>query len=91
LTHKKCFGLKTQKENKPRPKPIGWEEHYLIWGNSELRIRFGETLMYSNFATNNGFYDNKDENVGMLLGNGSNRETEMYSYEIYQILWDKGN
>ncbi len=47
--------------------------------------------MYSNFATNNGFYDNKDENVGMLLGNGSNRETEMYSYEIYQILWDKGN
>jgi len=35
---------------------ITYDDFYIIFGNSELRIKAGELLIFSNFGIANGYY-----------------------------------
>jgi hypothetical protein len=42
---------------------IAYDDFFLIFGNSELRIRSGETVLFSNFGIANGYYENRGDRV----------------------------
>jgi hypothetical protein len=52
----------------PLPRPITYDEYYMIFGNSEIRLKFREDLLFSNFGTLGAFYDNRKQPVDCLLG-----------------------
>ena len=78
LTNREIFGL--LKENH---RAITYDEFFLIFGNSEVRIKKGETSVFSNFGVGNAYYDCRGQKVDVLLGNGSSRDVEVVSYEIF--------
>ncbi len=44
FNNRKVFYVKQQpstKYNKTEPKPMTYDEYYIIWGNSDIRIRSG--------------------------------------------------
>ena len=47
-----------------------YDEFYLIFGNSELRIKTLEEKIFSNFAILHNFYETKGKTVDFLLGKG---------------------
>lgn len=75
LTNRKSFYLK-----KASTKAISYDDFFLIFGNSEIRLRTQHSTVYSNFGINNGYYQNKGENVNVLFGSGSTREVEMETF-----------
>lgn len=73
LTNRKFFTLVA--ENK---RAIIYDEYYLIFGNSELRIKSLDNKVFSNFAINNSYYASRGEKVTVLLGGGpQDREMEL--------------
>lgn len=49
-------------------KAVSYDDMYVIFGNSELRIRSGNNMLYSNFGILNSFYKNRGMKAGVLLG-----------------------
>jgi len=43
--------------NKTNPKPITYDEYFIIWGNSDIRIKSGTKELYSNYSTGNCSYE----------------------------------
>jgi hypothetical protein len=42
--NRKVFNVKAKpssKANKTNPKPITYDEYFIIWGNSDIRIKLG--------------------------------------------------
>lgn len=54
LTMRKFFELKVRNK-----KAITYDEFYIIFGNSELRIKSQENKLFSNFGLTSSFYDSK--------------------------------
>ena len=50
-----------------------YDDYFPIYGNSELRIRWGELMLFSNFAISNGYYDARVENYTVLMGEQATR------------------
>ena len=44
-------------------KAITYDEYYIIFGNSEIRIKSLETKVMSNFGLRNGYYDSQGNGV----------------------------
>ena len=51
---RKFFELKVRNK-----KAITYDEFYIIFGNSELRIKSQENKLFSNFGLTSSFYDSK--------------------------------
>ena len=66
-----------------------YDHHHLIFGNSEIKIRSGESKLLSNFGINNGFFNSKGGCVDDLLGEGKARETEIEGYEVHQVIFEE--
>jgi hypothetical protein len=49
-------------------KAILYDEYYMIFGNSEIRIKTGSNKLYSNFGIYNCYYESKGYKVDYLLG-----------------------
>lgn len=49
-------------------KAIVYDENEVIFGNYDLKLKNGDPKLFSNFGTNNSFYEYKGENVNSLLG-----------------------
>jgi hypothetical protein len=65
---------------------ITYDDYFLIFGNSEIRIRATENRLFSNFAISNSYYNSRGKRVSDLLGGGiSDRELNLEYYEIYQL------
>lgn len=64
---------------------ITYDEYFIIWGNSQIRIRFGEDLVFSNFGILNSYYDNKRDRIDEFLGYENEREIMMKTYEFYKV------
>ena len=78
MTERKTFG--PNKKNKSY-KAITYDEFYLIFGNSELRLKTFEDKVFSNFAILNNFFETNGENVNVLLGEGDKvREVKLETY-----------
>lgn len=65
-----------------------FDEYFLVVGNSEIRLRFGDKIMYSNFAISNAFFETNGANVNALLMNDNNREADLISYECYEVVFE---
>lgn len=57
-------------------RPITYDDYYLIFGNSEIRLRSQEKIIFSNFGISNGYYASRGKNVSILLG-GSPQQREL--------------
>ena len=57
----------------------------MIFGNSEIRLRFKEEAVYCNFAIQNAYFNNGNHTVDALLMNGINRNGALLDFEWYQI------
>ena len=51
LTNKKSFNLLNGK------RAVTYDDYFLIFGNSELRLKTGELKFFTNFGIANGFFD----------------------------------
>jgi hypothetical protein len=69
LTKNKWFNLKKEENCKV----LTYDEYYLIYGNSEIRIRDGEFQVYSSFGGNSGYFNNGSETQTILLDEKSDR------------------
>jgi hypothetical protein len=78
LTKEKTFFCQEGK------RAITYDDYYIIFGNSELRIKSLENKMFSNFGISNGFYNSNNFKVDVLLGD-SEREVDLDAYEVYQL------
>lgn len=63
LTNKQCFTLNTLKHNPKKDKKdtrnmygMVYDKYFLIFGNSEIRIKSGEKKIFSNFGINNAYF-----------------------------------
>lgn len=45
---------------------VVYDEYYVIFGNSELRIKSQENKLYSNFGISSGYYKSKGQKVDMM-------------------------
>lgn len=61
-------------EVKQKQRAISYDDYYLIFGNSELRLKSLEQKLFSNFGIANSYYDPKGEKVISILGQGKDRE-----------------
>ena len=64
LTNKLSFELT------PGKRSVTYDTYFLIFGNSEIRIKHGEWKVFANFGIANGFYMPNGGNVNDLLGAG---------------------
>lgn len=78
LWGRKMFELKEKKA-------ISYDDYFLIFGNSELRVKTGEFRLFSNFGIANAYYNNRGEKVHALLGEGKEREVDLSHFEVYAL------
>lgn len=62
-----------------------YDEYYLIYGNSEIRLKSGESKIFSNFGINNAYFNNRGDKVNMMLGQGKINEVEIENYEVHEV------
>ena len=65
-----------------------YDDFFLIFGNSELRLKSGVAKIFSNLGINKGFFDAHNESVDILFGEGKVREADLISYEIFEVFFD---
>lgn len=82
VTNEEIFNL-----NSDFKQAIVYDDYFLIFGNSELRIKTGELKCFSNLGIAAGYYQTKGRSVNTLLGEGILRETDLVNYEIYQVFF----
>lgn len=68
LTNRRCFELF------PGKKAVKYDNQYLIFGNSEIRVGANEKKIFSNFGVGNAHFDSRKEGVNIILGEGQRRE-----------------
>jgi hypothetical protein len=94
LRNKKVFKTKkeaTNKYNQTKPRPITYDEFFLIWGNSDIRIKSGTNELFSSYGTANASYEEvgNEEPVIDDLFQIPDRETPLADYELFVIEFDK--
>jgi hypothetical protein len=80
LTNRKVF-----EPLKANSKVITYDEFFLIFGNSELRLKKNEKKVFSSFGISNAYFANRGEKIDVLLGSGTAREVELNDYEIFEL------
>ncbi len=60
IKNRKIFTLKSgQNLNNLRkaPRPIIYDEFFIMWGNSDIRIKYGTTELFSSYGISMSFYE----------------------------------
>jgi len=78
LWKKKAYELRDKRA-------ITYDDYYLIFGNSEIRLRSLEFKLFSNFGISNSFYDSRGDKVQELLGEGNERDVNITGFEVYAL------
>lgn len=58
---------------------VAYDDYFIIFGNSEVRLKSQDKKIFSNFGVNNGYYQNNGDKIDIIFGT-SIRELEMSSY-----------
>ena len=72
----------------PKYKANFYDDYYIIFGNSELRIQSLEDKVFCNFAIVCNFFETKGKNVDILLGKGKGDQGKfdnVLDYEVYSL------
>jgi hypothetical protein len=94
LRNKKLFKTKkeaTNKYNQTKPRPITYDEFFLIWGNSDIRIKSGTNELFSSYGTANASYEEVGNENPIIddLFQIADRETPLADYELFAIEFEK--
>ena len=95
LGNRKVFTLKTQPSNKTcntHPKPITYDQYFIMWGNSDIRIRSGKSYeLYSSYLTPTCCYEEKgNKNPRMTdLFMQEERDALLADYELFRVEFEK--
>lgn len=63
---------------------MSYDEYFIVFGNSEIRIKSQELILFSNFGISNACYPSNDDTLENFLGS-SVREVNIEEYEVYRI------
>ena len=74
-----------KRRKEPKAGVSTYDSYFLIFGNSEIRIRAQEKKVYSNFGITASTFDPEGLSYKEFLGTEGGNEVEIESYEIYQI------
>ena len=69
----------------PNKKPVIYDDYFIIFGNSEIRLKSQETKLFSNFGISNSYYNSEGAKVDALIGEGTTREVDIETYEVYDL------
>ena len=77
--------------NTNNAKVVTPDELNIIFGNSELRVKAGDKIAFSNLGLVNAHYNSKDQKktVDDLLGAGKKKEVLINNYEFYQLFFEE--
>lgn len=67
---------------------MSYDEYYIIFGNSEIRLKSLELTIFSNFGISNGFFLTRGFGVEALLCN-PNREVPIETFELHQVYFSQ--
>ena len=85
LTAGKFYKLKPQID---RQKLVTYDDNFIIFGNSEVRIQHKDEKFYSNFAIQNCNFEPLNDRVEQFVNNGKNgRYGSIVTYEVHQIIF----
>ena len=62
--------------------PVPYNDSFLIFGNSEIRVKQGEGKVFCNFGIARGFYTSTGYSINDLLGAG--KEMGQHHYKVIQ-------
>ena len=79
------ISLTNQQIFKNTKKAVIYDEHEVIFGNYDLRVKAGDSKVTSNFGSIGSFYENRGNNVTILFEEGKNREAKIKEMEIFSI------
>ena len=66
---------------------ISYDDFFVIFGNSEIRIKSQEKKVFSNVGVSNSYYRHNGDGVNVRLGGTkSDREMQAESYEFFQLI-----
>ena len=82
LTNNKMFPLK---EKRMQGRVLVYNPHYLLFGNSELRIKACEARIESNFGSYYGFFNSLPYRNPEVLFGVDEKAATMENYEVYQL------
>ncbi len=94
LRNQKVFKTKreaTNKFNQTKPRPITYDEFFLMWGNSDIRIKSGTNELYSSYGTASCSYEEVGKEGAVIddLFQIPDRETILADYELFAVEFDK--
>lgn len=82
LTNRKCYFLVERNR-----RSITYDDYFIIFGNSEIRIKTSEKKMFSNFGLSNSYFKSNGDGVDAIMGGSkTEREMEVESYEFHQLI-----
>ena len=61
----------------PHKRSVSYDEYYIIYGNSEIRIKSQEELIFSNFGIAHSYFNSNGKKVAVLLAEDNNREVPL--------------
>ena len=82
ISRKKSFPVIAGKRS------VNYDNFFLLFGNSEIRLKHGESKVFSNFGIANGFYNPQGSTVDDILGEGKEREVKIVGYEVHKVLFE---
>ena len=74
--------------NDPQHAVAGYDGYYLIFGNSEFRLKSLDLTLFSNFGNSQGTFQTSGHKRTDFMGTATvdETETDLDSFEIHQIL-----
>jgi hypothetical protein len=67
LTNDQSYSLAESKTEGKTNRGMLYDKNYCIYGNAEIRIKFGEKKIFSNFGISNGYFDSRKKKINDLL------------------------
>jgi len=68
----------------PNKRVVCYDDYYVIFGNSELRVKCQECKLFSNFGINSGYFKARGMKVDIIT-NSAEREVSFKNVEIHQL------
>jgi len=72
-------------KNLPEKSPIVYDEAYVIFGNSDVKI--GDKLIHTQFGNPTSYYDCKGDKASILFGSGGKKDFEIKYLEIFEVIF----
>ena len=90
MTKNQIFKLHEKNPNEKKVmKGMVYDDYYVNFGNSELRLKTGKREVFSNLGIQNGYFNARGHSVDVLISSGQKRDTEFEICEFYQLILEE--